>query len=56
MQAQINGRTSGYLLMLGGAASPLNRPTFPTINVGWISRRRHPTMLDNSEASSDDVG
>ncbi|WP_288369066.1 hypothetical protein [uncultured Pseudoalteromonas sp.] len=46
---------AGVSPMSGGAASPLNRPTFPTINVGWISQRRHPTMLDNSKAPSDDV-
>ncbi|WP_161803864.1 hypothetical protein [Pseudoalteromonas sp. P1-16-1b] len=33
--------------MSGGVTSLLNRPTFPTINVGWISRRRHPAMLDD---------
>ena len=46
MQAQINGRTSGYLLMLGGAASPLNQPTFLT----QLCR------LDKSQASSDVLG
>ena len=47
---------SGVSPMSRGVASPLNRPTFPTINVGWISWRRHPTMLDKPEALSDDVG
>ena len=47
---------AGFSPMSGGVASPLNRPTSPIINVGWISQRRHPTMLDNSKASSDDVG
>ena len=30
--------------------------TLTIMNVGRISRKRHPTLLDNSEVSSDDVG